>query len=102
MRKILIVDDDKKIRKIYGDLLSDEGYEVIEAPSAYYANERLLGEDIDLILLDIKMPGADGSVMYEVIKMFHRKCKIIISSVYPLDEQRHLIPGAEDYHDKSQ
>lgn len=102
MRKILIVDDDEKIRNIYRDLLIDEGYEVIEAPSAHYANERLLKENIDLVILDIKMPGTDGSIMYEVIKIFHRNCKVIISSVYPLDEQRHLIPGAEDYHDKSQ
>ena len=100
MRKILIVDDDEKIRKIYRDLLSDQGYEVIEAPSAHYANERLLREDIDLVLLDIKMPGTDGSVMYEVIKMFHRNCKVIISSVYPLDEQRHLIPPPKNFYNK--
>lgn len=102
MKKILIVDDEEKIRKIYRDLLIDEGYYVIEASNANIANETLLREDIDLILLDIKMPKIDGGIMYDVIRMFHRKCKVIVTSVYPLDEQRRAIPEAESYHDKSQ
>lgn len=102
MKKILIVDDEEKIREIYNRLLTGEGFKVTEASSANAANEILLREDMDLILLDIKMPKIDGSVMYDVIKLFHRRCKVIISSVYPLDEQRRVISEAEDYYDKSQ
>lgn len=102
MKKILVIDDEKKIRDIYKKLLEDEGYGFIEAPSANYANEVLLREDVDLILLDIKMPNVEGDVMYDVIKMFHRRSKVIVSSVYPLEEQKRLISGADDYFDKSQ
>ncbi|MBU1147379.1 MAG: response regulator [Candidatus Omnitrophica bacterium] len=102
MKKILIVDDEEKIRKIYKDLLIDKGYYVIEAANANIANEELLREEIDLVLLDIKMPKIDGGVMYDVIRMFHRKCKVIVTSVYPLDEQMKIIPEAEGYHDKSE
>ena len=78
MTKILIVDDEERIRSIYRDLLVSEGYDIIEATDANNANDRLLKEDVDLVLLDIKMPNIDGGIMHDVIKMFHRKCKVII------------------------
>ncbi len=62
----------------------------------------LLTEKVDLILLDIKMPRVDGSEMYDIIKLFHSGSKVIVSSVYPLDEQKRIIAEAEDYYDKSQ
>ena len=102
MKRILIVDDDKKIRRIYTTLLDLEGYKVQEASSADEANEILKREKIDLTLLDIKMPEAGGDTMYEVMKTFHRKSKVIVASVYPLDEQKSIISGADDYFDKSQ
>lgn len=102
MEKILVIDDEKKIRDIYKNLLEGEGYKVIEAPNANYANEVLVREEADLVLLDIKMPNVDGGVMYDVIKMFHRGSKVIVSSVYPFEEQRRIIPTADDYYDKSQ
>lgn len=102
MKKILIIDDEERIRNIYRKLLIGEGYEVVEAPTASEANEILLREDINLILLDIKMPKVDGTIMYDVIKMFHKRSKVIVSSVYPLDEQRRIISAADDYYDKSQ
>lgn len=83
-------------------MLASEGYRIIEAADAICANEILKTEDIDLILLDIKMPEIDGTILYEVTKLFHRQVKVIVSSVYPIDEQRQLVAEAADYHDKSQ
>jgi len=102
MKKILIVDDEKKIRKIYNGLLTGEGFEVIERSNAMEASETLVREKVDLVLLDIKMPEVDGSILYEVMQLFHKRVKVIVTSVYPLDEQKHLIAGASDYYDKSQ
>lgn len=102
MGKILIVDDEKKIRKIYSRLLTAEGFEVIEKFNAMEASETLVREKVDLVLLDIKMPEVDGSILYEVMQLFNRKARIIVTSVYPLDEQKRLIPEAVDYYDKSQ
>ena len=102
MKRILIVDDEKKIRQIYSRLLIGEGFEVIEKSNAMEASEVLVRENIDLVLLDINMPEVDGGVLYEVMQLFHKKTKVIVTSVYPLDEQRRLIAEAVDYYDKSQ
>lgn len=55
---ILIVDDEEKIRKLIGEHLQDEGYEVILAVSGDDAVEILQGTpNIDLIVTDVRMPG---------------------------------------------
>ena len=102
MKKILIVDDEKKIRKIYSGLLMGEGFEVIERSNAMEASETLVREKVDIVLLDINMPEVDGSILYEIMQLFHKRVKIIVTSVYPLDEQKRLIAEAADYYDKSQ
>lgn len=102
MKKILVVDDERKIRAIYTKLLIMEGFEVVEASNADDANEILKKNEIDLVLLDIKMPGIDGGILYEIIQSFHRKIKVIVASVYPLIEQRQFVKDASDYYDKSQ
>ena len=101
-KKILIIDNDKNIRMIYRKLLIREGYEVIEAPGAVEANEILKNNLIGLILLDIVMPEVDGIIFFQVIRMFHRKAKVIVIGIYSLDEQERMIPGADGYFDKSQ
>lgn len=100
-KKILICDDEKKIRNIYINLLIGEGYEIFEAVNAPDANETLVREGIDLILLDIKMPEVDGETMYDVIEMFHKDVKVIVSSVYHVSDQKRRIKNAHEYHDKS-
>ncbi|MFH1782558.1 MAG: response regulator [Candidatus Omnitrophota bacterium] len=102
MKRILLVDDEKKIRKIYNKLLTQEGYNVIEAVNAMQASEILVREKVDLVLLDINMPEIDGGILYDIMELFHKDVKVVVSSVYLLDEQRERIKGAYDYHDKSQ
>ena len=60
MKNILVVDDEKKIRRIYTSLLTQEGYRAREASSANEANEIIKHDDIDLVLLVLKMPETDG------------------------------------------
>ena len=56
--KILIADDNPDIREVVNVLLSNEGYEVIEAENG---NEAIAhAKDVDLFILDIMMPGLDG------------------------------------------
>ena len=102
MKKILIVDDEEKIRTLYSALLKDEGYQVFQSANAFDANETLKRENIDLVLLDIKMPEVDGSIVYETMQLFHKKTKVIVTSVYSLSQQKEMIEGAADYHDKSE
>lgn len=102
MRKILIIDDEQKIGQSYASLLSEEGYEVKHASSAQAATNLLIREPFDLILLDISMPEVDGKVMYEVVREYDRDIKVIVSSVYPVEDQVQSILGASAYHNKAQ
>lgn len=101
MRTLLVVDDESHIRHLYRIFFTQEGYQVLEARNADIANEILNRQPVDLILLDLRMPGASGSTFYEVMQLFHRKVKVIVSSVYPVDQQKEFVTGALDYFDKS-
>ena len=102
--KVLIVDDDKKIREMYGKLLSLEGFSVLEAESSHAATRCLLmnEHDISIVLLDIKMPLFDGSVLFNLLRRFDRRIRVIVTSAYPLEEQKNRVREADDYYDKSQ
>jgi DNA-binding response OmpR family regulator len=102
MTRILIVEDEERIRKMYAALLASEGFDVLEAADAMTASCLLNREPLDIMLLDINMPQVYGSVLYDVMRDFHRKVKVIVASVYPIDEQKRMIRGAADYYDKSQ
>ena len=85
MKTILIVDDEKKIRNMYTQLFSKEGFKVIAASNAMDANDILLKEKVDVMLLDINMPEVDGGTLGEVTNGFHKKTKVIVASVYPVE-----------------
>jgi len=58
--KILIVDDDELTRQVLSSYFENEGYDVLCATTAEEAEELLELGTVDLILLDIRMPGKDG------------------------------------------
>ncbi len=62
---ILIIDDEKYIRSSLSGLLDDEGYKTAAVESAEKGEKLLQSQDIDLILLDIQMPGKDGLTFLE-------------------------------------
>lgn len=100
--KVLVVDDDVKIRSIYREVLEIEGFNIYEASNWPECLELILRhKDFDLVLLDIQMPEVDGTVVYDVLRLHDPRIRVIISSVYPLDEQKRLIIKADDYFDKS-
>jgi len=101
MKTILIVDDEKKILSVYGKILCREGYNILKTANAQEAHEMLISNHVELVLLDINMPQVDGAVLYEIIEMFFKETKVIVASVYPLEDQRMLIKEAVDYYDKS-
>lgn len=103
MKKILIIDDEEKIRTAYRVTLIEEGFEVLEAKDAAQGiSEMFRNEDIDLVLLDIKMPQMNGGRVRDIIEDYDLPFKVIISSVYSVDEQKHFVPNANDYFDKVQ
>lgn len=101
-KTVLVIDDDPAIRRLYVNLIYSYRLMVLEAASAEEATEILMRLKVDLILLDINMPDIDGSMTHEIIRTFGTKVKVIIASVLPVEKQRRLIPGADDYYDKAQ
>ena len=65
MVKVLVVDDDRRIRNLLVANLSDDGYDVTEAKDGKAALELALHERPDILLLDVMMPEMDG---FEVLK----------------------------------
>lgn len=102
MRNILIIDDDAGIRNVYKNLLQDEGFSVWTAADAKSTAGVIFTEAIDLILLDINLPDFGGEMMFDVIRDSNPSAKIIISSVYPVEQQKKWIRGAAGYFDKAQ
>lgn len=104
-KKILIIDDEARIRAIYVRLFKAIGsgiFEVLEASNAEEATDYLIREKLDLVLLDLKMPRIDGTRMYDIIKEYNPGLEIIVASVYPIEEQKRLLPYASAYYDKSE
>lgn len=102
MKRILIIDDEEKMRQMYAQFLGEEGFEVRVAENARVATSVLIREHFDLVLLDIKMPEVDGKEMYEVIREYDPHMRVIVSSIHPIEEQIQGVLGASAYHDKAQ
>lgn len=75
---VLIVDDEPSILKTLGDLLTDEGFEVITALNGYEALKSIDSDSPDLVLLDIWMPGIDGIETLKAIKKDNPHIQVII------------------------
>lgn len=95
--KILVVDDEAMITELLSDHLGDEGYEVYAANSAAEALQ-LLGEQPNLIILDINMPGTDGLELCKNIRD-HVACPILFltARISEQDKINGLQYGADDY-----
>ena len=101
-RTILVVDDEKEFRKKYKKILKAEGYKVYEAQSAVDVADHLMRSRLDLILLDINIPEVDGRDIFDIIDEYpSQRPAIIVTSVYPVSEQKFKIRKAADYYDKS-
>ena len=94
---ILIVDDERAIASMLADYFSMEGYRAVTATSGEEALDRASGE-IDVVLLDVNMPGMDG---FEVCRRQreHMACPIIFltARIEDVDQIDGFAAGADDY-----
>jgi two-component system, NtrC family, nitrogen regulation response regulator NtrX len=67
-QRILVVDDDAKVRALLGEMLEEQGYEVVSAADGTEALQRVDDSDLSLVLLDYQLPDFDGLKVLEEIK----------------------------------
>ncbi len=96
MKSILIVEDDDTIHNLIKELLEKEHYITKNAYSGTEALTIIENENIDLILLDLMLPGINGE---EIVKKVNKSIPIIVISakISPEDKVKVLLDGANDY-----
>ncbi|MFD0048093.1 response regulator transcription factor [Actinomycetes bacterium NPDC127524] len=99
--KILIVDDDKDIRKLISVYLENEGIQTSMAEDAIEALKLLDKEEFDLILLDIMMPKMDGiEACLKIREERHMPIIMLSAKSEDMDKIQGLASGADDYMPK--
>ncbi len=101
--KILIVEDEPRLRRCMCRELREEGLMAIEACDGEEAIAAMGREgDIDLVLLDIVLPGESSLVVYDVIRKRYPHVNVIIASTYSRDQQEFLFWDADGYYNKGE
>lgn len=96
--RILIVDDDAELRALIGNFLLSHGYDVFEADGGETMRAHLDAGRIDLIVLDVMMPGEDGLSIARGLSMRRDVAVIMVSALgSETDRIIGLEVGADDY-----
>lgn len=100
--KILLVEDDKRLRKLIHDILKKEGYQVIEAGDGSEALKVFYEErEIELVILDIMLPLFNGIEVLTQIRKYSEVPVIMLTALGgEQDEIKGLNTGANDYISK--
>ena len=99
MDKLVVVDDDARIRDLLRRYLTQEGFEVMVAEDSKALNRILLRDTVDLIVLDLMMPGEDGLSICRRLRAGGDRTPIIMLTAKGEDVDRivGLEVGADDY-----
>ena len=97
--RVLIVDDSKFMRMLLGDLLSRNGFEILEAESGEEAVKVYLAERPDLVTLDILMPGRDGIETVQDLRAQDPDARVVMVTALGMEDyiQRALEAGADGF-----
>ena len=100
--KILVVDDERDVRGLLSDFLTEEGYRVILATNGAEAIGLAELENPEVILLDINMPGIDGIEVCKKLKAQEKTQFIPIIIITALEESGFIayLEGADDFVSK--
>ncbi len=95
---ILVVEDDPQIRNFIVYALKNEGFKCVTAGSAVGAMERLVSDPVDMMLLDLGLPDADGMTVIEKVRTWSQ-IPVIVVSARDQDKEKAaaLDLGADDY-----
>ncbi len=95
---VLVVDDDARLRELLRKYLSDNGYVVATAADAADARAKLAALAVDLIVLDVMMPGEDGLALTRALRADGGPPILLLTAMGEVDDRiRGLESGADDY-----
>ena len=80
--RVLVVEDDERVRHITSSLLRRSGYEVIEAGDGFSGLEAARGERVDVLLTDVVMPGMDGKALASRVLEIQPTAAVLFMSGY--------------------
>ena len=84
---VLIIDDERLFRTLVADHLTKEGYRVVAAPGGEEGLKTLAAEPVDVVLLDLIMPGLDGMEVLRLIKRDRPELPVIMVTGYRTPER---------------
>lgn len=87
---ILLTDDDQDFINCIKDMLTDHNYKVILAHTGQEAIDRILAKNIDVLILDLKLPILSGLEVYLTLKEKIRVIPTIIVTGYPIEEAENI------------
>jgi len=93
-KSILIVDDDPSIRYMLGRVLLDEGYEVLAAAHGREGLKITAAQEVDLVLLDWKMPGMSGPETLRELAVLRPGLPVIMMTAFPQQQFAGGLTGA--------
>lgn len=98
MYKIMIIEDDAKLREQMSQILSSYGYQIVAVQDFHKVEERFQESKPDLIVLDINLPYYDGNYYCRIFRR-HSKVPIVITSARnsDLSQIMSIELGADDY-----
>ena len=82
MRKILLVDDEEYIRRLYAEELSDEGYEVVTVATGHDLLRKINLSQPSVVILDIKLLDYNGLELLQEIRSRHHDLPVILCTAY--------------------
>ncbi len=101
MKTILVVDDDEAIRTLLQEELMEEGYQVMVATDARDALKKVEKEQLDLVILDVRMPGMDGLEALPRILGLKEGLPVILNTAYSQYQESFMSWAADAYVVKS-
>ena len=99
MVKLLIIDDEEKLRSLLARIIRLEGFEVIEAPTIKGGLKKLEQEVVDIVLCDVKLPDGNGVATAKLIRDRYPAIEVILLTAYGNipDGVQAIKNGAFDY-----
>ncbi len=81
--KVLVIDDEELVWLLFEETLGKLGYKVVTAKNGFEGLELIKQQDFDLLFLDLKMPGMDGTEIFRQVKTIKPNLPVVIITGYP-------------------